>query len=93
MAEYAQSGWIVRVLTNFIGRDQPVEQWFTVGDPDKHGAERAVRAYPGVEATAMVKSHRELEVAEIKTLRLKAAEVRQYLTTRPYAQGHSGWHV
>jgi hypothetical protein len=76
----ADYGWMVRVLSRLDGRSRPTEQWFAVGDPDEIGAERVVRAHPGIEEKAFVKAHRQLVApTEIKNLRLKPGEVRHFV--------------
>lgn len=78
MAEFAKYGWMVKVLTKLEGKFQPVEQWFTAGFHDATGAETAVREYPGIEPHAVVKAHRQLSEAELKSMQVEPGKAKQY---------------
>ena len=73
-SKFAEDGWLVEVAVRARGDSHR----FVVGRDKRPEAEKAVRAYPGVERDDRVQAVRQLTGAELAALNLKAGEVRRY---------------
>lgn len=73
----AAGGWMVKAVTPDLAGGDPIEQWFTVGEPDRVEAELAVKKHPDAGEAAVI-ARRQLSDDEIATLALKPGEVRSY---------------
>jgi hypothetical protein len=73
-SRFAEGGWLVEVVVKARGDAHR----FVVGRDKRADAEKAIRAYPGVERDDRVQAVRHLTGAELTALSLKTDEIRRY---------------
>jgi hypothetical protein len=73
----AEQAWMVRVEI-MESASHPVVVYFAVGKSGSEEVVTAVRSYPGIEPEDKVTATHPLTATEIKSLRIRADEVRTY---------------